>query len=259
MEVEKGTKFKIFIGCPKGKQVEDGSGLGPDTTDKALEEYFSKFGEVVEVIQLKWQKSGNKKGCGYINFSTMEAVEECVKTEKHSIGGREVVASKAKPKEALTKPKEDIRDQRDPVRKRAYDDGYGGDYTARRGAQKRGRRDVDDIDLEANIMRKLFVANFPLTTTEEELCAYFEEFGPIESCNIAKKKSGEARGYCFMVFEKAAGVDAVQLAKPHTMADKVLVTKRTALEEDKQNDNMSSKKSLLDLPTISHSLPALVD
>ena len=79
---------------------------------------------------------------------------------------------------------------------------------------------MDDINLESKIMRKLFVSGFPLGTTEEELKAYFENFGAVESCVIAKHKSGEPKGYCFMVFEKAAGVDEVQLARPHKIEEK---------------------------------------
>ena len=249
------SQFKIFIGCPRGQEVEDGGGLGPETTDQDLEQYFSQFGEVVEVIQLQWQKSGNKKGCGYIQFTTVEPVEECVSRGQHMIGGRVVSASKAKPKGAMEARKDNReRDPRDMGRKRGYDDmgmgygGMGGGARRDRGAQKRGRRDVDDINLEAKIMRKLFITNFALSTTEEEISAYFEEFGAIESCDIAKHRSGESRGYCFLVFEKAVGVDEVQLARPHTMEGREIVTKRAALEEDKQNDNMSCKKIFIGSP-----------
>jgi len=242
MAEDEKTEFKVFIGCPREQPIEEGGGLGSETTDQELEDYFTQFGDVVEVIQLQWQKSGNKKGCGYIKFTNMEAVDECVKMGEHTIGGRAIVSSKAKPREEL-KQRED-RDHRDVNRKR----GNPMERDRERGVQKRPRMDVEDINLEAKIMRKLFIAGFPIGTTEEELTAYFQNFGAVESCVIAKTKTGEAKNYCFMVFEKAAGVDAVQIARPHTIEEKEITTKRSALEEDKQNNNIDCKKIFIGSP-----------
>ena len=77
------------------------------------------------------------------------------------------------------------------------------------------RRDADDFNPEAKIMRKLFVKNLPLLSTESEVRQYFETFGPVESCELATNPKGDSKGFAFLVFEKAAGVDYVQAARPH--------------------------------------------
>ena len=243
-------EFKIFIGCPRGQPIEEGGGLGEETTTEELQAYFSRFGEVVEVIQLRWEKSQNKKGCGYINFSTKEAVDECVKVGEHNIGGRAIVSSKAKARDELrTRDDRDFRDaNRKTALERSLKRGYPDFDRESRFVKRRNRKDLDDIDLEAKIMRKLFVAGFALGTSEEELTAYFQNFGAVESCVIAKGKAGEAKNYAFLVFEKATGVDEVQLARPHCIGDKEVVTKRSALEEDKKNDNVCCKKIFIGSP-----------
>ena len=80
--------------------------------------------------------------------------------------------------------------------------------------QKR-RRDADDYDPEAKIMRKLFVKNIPTEMTEATLREHFEQFGPVETCDIAVGNNGVSKGFAFLVYERAGGVDACQLARPH--------------------------------------------
>jgi RNA recognition motif-containing protein len=87
------------------------------------------------------------------------------------------------------------------------------------------------------------------STTEAEIRDYFEQFGPVESCDIAiHKGTGESKGFCFLVFEKAAGVDETQLARPHKIGEKELVTKRATLMEDKLTDNLTAKKIFIGSP-----------
>jgi len=111
------------------------------------------------------------------------------------------------------------------------------------------RRDADDFDPEAKIMRKLYVRNLPFTASEAEVRMYFEKFGPVEGCDIAMHKgTGESKGFCFLVYEKAAGIDECQLARPHKIGEKELVTKRATLVEDKLTDNLTAKKIFIGSP-----------
>ena len=51
---------------------------------------------------------------------------------------------------------------------------------------------------------KLFVANFPYTTTEESLRDLFEPFGPVVSVKIATdRETGRSRGFGFVEMESA--------------------------------------------------------
>merc|ERR1719483_1759640 len=112
---------------------------------------------------------------------------------------------------------------------------------SREGSRRENRRrDADDFDPEAKIMRKLFVNKIPATSNEAEVRDYFEMFGPVESCDIAKHKGdkgqfkkGESRGFCFIVYEKSLGLEACQAAKPHYFGGSELSTKRATLVEDK--------------------------
>merc|ERR550525_452181 len=97
--------------------------------------------------------------------------------------------------------------------------GYGGGHTSRdnirdqqarrkmymqmshegtRGEKR--RRDADDFDPEAKIMRKLFVKNLPPSATETIVREYFEQFGVVEQCDVATKQDGECKGFGFLVF-----------------------------------------------------------
>ena len=113
-------EYKLFIGCPKGIPVEAGGGIGSETSNEELFAHFSQFGEVIKVIQLK-HPNGTKKGCGYIQFSSLPPVEECSRVENHMIGGRPMVSSKAKNRDELRALQD--KDPRDMGRKRGFDQG----------------------------------------------------------------------------------------------------------------------------------------
>ena len=55
------------------------------------------------------------------------------------------------------------------------------------------RRDADDFDPESKLMRKLFVKNLSPDAKEANLREYFERFGIVESCDIARKPTGECK------------------------------------------------------------------
>jgi len=234
-------EYKLFIGCPKGIPVEAGGGIGSETSNEELFAHFSQFGEVIKVIQLK-HPNGTKKGCGYIQFSSLPPVEECSRVENHMIGGRPMVSSKAKNRDELRALQD--KDPRDMGRKRGFDQGGSWDGSF----QKRMRKDIEHINLEGIIMRKLIVSGLPVGTSADEIREYFNTYGVVESCEVGKTKTGQPRGFCFMVFEKASSVDEIQLARPHYIGGKEVTTKRYVLEDDKINDNVSSKKIFVGSP-----------
>ena len=57
-------------------------------------------------------------------------------------------------------------------------------------------------------MRKLFVGNMNVTSTKESVTEYFEQFGELENVYCPTGK-----GYAFMTFKHASGIDAVQRAR----------------------------------------------
>ena len=49
--------------------------------------------------------------------------------------------------------------------------------------------------------RNLFVKNFPLTTTEEQLIDFFQQFGEIENAKLIKDANGASKGFGFVCFK----------------------------------------------------------
>lgn len=56
---------------------------------------------------------------------------------------------------------------------------------------------------------KVYVGNFPYTVTEEELRAFFGEFGSIQELNLIKdRETGRSRGFAFISYESPAAAEA---------------------------------------------------
>ena len=55
-------------------EKQQGGGIGAETTEEEITEYFSQFGNVLEVMQLYHQRSGEKKGCGFVLFEDKASV-----------------------------------------------------------------------------------------------------------------------------------------------------------------------------------------
>jgi heterogeneous nuclear ribonucleoprotein A1/A3 len=79
---------KIFVG-----------GLSPETSEEALKDHFSKFGEVAEVQVMQDHMSGRSRGFGFVTFiedgSAMAAYEAGT---MHEVGGKQVEVKPATPK-----------------------------------------------------------------------------------------------------------------------------------------------------------------
>ena len=56
------------------------------------------------------------------------------------------------------------------------------------------------------------------------------------------------KGFGFIVFSQSVSVDVVQGARPHTLEEYELLTKRASLVEDKMTDNLSAKKIFIGSP-----------
>ena len=56
------------------------------------------------------------------------------------------------------------------------------------------------------------------------------------------------QGFGFIVFSQSFSVDAVQAARPHSLDECELLTKRASLVEDKMTDNLSAKKIFIGAP-----------
>ena len=82
------THRKLFIG-----------GLNYSTTDETLKEYFSKFGELVDCVVMKFRDTKRSRGFGFVTYSTVEQVDECQSHRPHSIDGTKVETKRATPRD----------------------------------------------------------------------------------------------------------------------------------------------------------------
>ena len=87
-------------------------------------------------------------------------------------------------------------------------------------------------DLEDPAMKKMFVGNLHTSTTVDNLQEYFGKFGDIEKCYAATHQdSGKCKGYGFVTFKTAGGVDRVQEHRPHELHNRTMDTKRAVPKE----------------------------
>jgi len=82
------TSRKLFIG-----------GLNYSTTDEALNEYFSKFGELVDCVVMKFRDTKRSRGFGFVTYATIEQVDECQSNRPHTIDGTKVETKRASPRD----------------------------------------------------------------------------------------------------------------------------------------------------------------
>lgn len=53
------------------------------------------------------------------------------------------------------------------------------------------------------MLKKVYVGNLPLNTTEKEIRKIFATFGPVHSVQImTDRETGRSRGYCFVEMEQ---------------------------------------------------------
>merc|ERR1719233_640719 len=215
---------KIFIGGPEDeKHLGKHTGLNEDIQDEDLNNHFSQYGVVVKIYQFKWD-NGKKRGYGYIEFDDEDSVDKvCL------IGIHEVLGVRLEVKKAVEKNSA----QRSNV------SSYVPKENDNRGA-KRSRK--EQIDPESKVMRKIFIGNLNLSTTEEKLKEYFEQFGSTELVQLPlHMDSGKSRGFAFITYEKASSVDSCQTARPHKLDGSFIETTRATPKHDLGNPEAEAK------------------
>ncbi|MEW5299950.1 MAG: hypothetical protein WDW36_002918 [Sanguina aurantia] len=83
---------------PRSKKIFVG-GLGSETYDEQLTEYFSAFGVVSEAQVMVDHVSGRSRGFGFVTFESEEAVAKVFEAgQMHRVGGKQVEVKSATPK-----------------------------------------------------------------------------------------------------------------------------------------------------------------
>ncbi|THD18587.1 Heterogeneous nuclear ribonucleoprotein A2 [Fasciola hepatica] len=84
---------KLFIG-----------GLTPQTTETMLKDFYSQWGEIVDVVVMKDSASHRSRGFGFITYKEPEMVDTAQANRPHEIDGKTVEAKRAMPREDSQTP-----------------------------------------------------------------------------------------------------------------------------------------------------------
>lgn len=93
-----------------------------------------------------------------------------------------------------------------------------------------------------DVLQKIFVGGIAQTTTNEDLKAYFSEYGEINDCRILLDgNSGKSRGFAFLLFREQRSIDLLLNDGPiHKIVGKEVECK---LFEDKNRKRKKAKTS----------------
>jgi len=83
---------KMFIG-----------GLSWQTTPEGLKEYFSKFGEIAEVMVMKDPTTRRSRGFGFVTFADVKGVDNVLAQGSHDLDGKKIDPKVAFPRRAHPK------------------------------------------------------------------------------------------------------------------------------------------------------------
>lgn len=181
---------KLFIG-----------GLNWSTTDKTLEEFFSKYG-AVEASAIMYDKlTGRSRGFGFITFREEAGADVCMDAFKANSDEFEVDGRKLTPRRAQSK--ESMREH----------------PPSARGT------------------KRLFVGQLPPEAQEPDLRGLFEQFGAVNDVDIIiNKQTNEPRGFAFVQMEEDEAVDrAVQAgqSQPFEVHGKQIEVKRAEARQNR--------------------------
>ncbi|KAL5112333.1 hypothetical protein TcWFU_006509 [Taenia crassiceps] len=93
----------------QGKKLFVG-GINHKTEEKSLRDYFSKYGEIVDVVVMKDSHTGKPRGFGFITFKDASAVDAAQNARPHTLDGKEIDTKRAMPREESS-PEKDITNE----------------------------------------------------------------------------------------------------------------------------------------------------
>lgn len=175
--------------------------LNPMTEEGGLHEHFSQYGDIVDVVVMRYMPGGISRGFGFVTFATCEEATRSLSAGPHCVDGTVIDAKRATPRDQMPPPKQEP------------------------GQFGQGQRNGSSLC-------KLFVGSLDFKTSDASLRAHFEQFGTLTDCIVMKfRDTQRSRGFGFVTYSSAEMVDAAQAARPHTIDGKKVETKRAAPRE----------------------------
>ena len=152
---------KIFVG-----------GLNLETTDESLKNYFSRWGNCVDVVVMRHSDTGKPRGFGFVTYENVESVDAVLNVESHTLDGKKIDPKRAVAREE-TSQSHSIKQEEEKSRENC----------------------------------RVFVGGLAGETTEEDVRRCFTQFcsrtgyGTVENVEIMRnKEDGKCRGFGFVTF-----------------------------------------------------------
>lgn len=194
------------------KQEEDGKmfvgGVSWATTAEKLQQYFSKFGEVIESSIMKDKSTGQSRGFGFVKFKDPASVLTVLNAPRpHVLDSKNIDPKPCTPREIQVQKKE--------------------------------------AEMEHIVKYKIFIGGLTQNMTVDEVRNYFEKFGPTTEVVFALHKGPEVKnkGFGFVTYEKEkSATDAVE-KHFHDIGGKRVEAKRAQPREKMRSVPSTAKKS----------------
>mmetsp|Transcript_39202 Transcript_39202/g.121537 ORF Transcript_39202/g.121537 Transcript_39202/m.121537 type:complete len:424 (+) Transcript_39202:52-1323(+) len=159
---------KIFVG-----------GLMRSTQEEEVQQFFSQFGSITEVLLKKDPSTGASRGFGFITFADEASMQRALANyDSNLIGGKWVDVRRAEAAGAASEGK-----------------GKG-----------KGKQAAPLALPDAADGRKLFLGGLAHTVTEAEVTAHFSQYGAVEEAVVKRDHEGNARGFGFVTFVEPGGM-----------------------------------------------------
>ncbi|PIA16110.1 RNA-binding domain-containing protein [Coemansia reversa NRRL 1564] len=170
---------KLFVG-----------GLSWETDENKLHEYFSKYGNIIQLSILRDATTGRPRGFGFVTFESIDGVNAVLKEPTHVLDGKHIDPKHAIPRES----------QPSQPRQSSYDRPTSDTLNAGAGGGGNNDSFVDPVkEMKGD---KIFVGGLPPSATDADLNSSFIGFGNIvETKLMMDRETGRSRGYGFLQFE----------------------------------------------------------
>lgn len=237
---------KMFVG-----------GLPQSVTQETLNEYFGRYGNIVEAFVLMDDQSGRSRGFGFVTFENAQSLNDVLAARPHYLAGKHVDCKHAVLKSSTSTnaasssraagenekinftTMHPLSQQQQQQQRPSFDDRTmepGGDNTT---------NDDDDLFLtgggksylalsgdkwledcaEAD-ERKIFVGGLP-DVTPAEFAGFFEHFGPVADAMVMfDRKRRRQRGFGFITFATNDGVTNALKYHRHPVKGKLVEVKK---------------------------------
>ena len=186
---------KMFIG-----------GISWKTTPEKMQQYFSKFGEVIESTIMTDKVTGHPRGFGFIKFKSGDSVMSVLQKRPHILDDKQIDPKPCTPKDIQKQKKE---------------------------AEKEHIKKF-----------KIFVGGLTPSMTVDEVKAYFEKFGPTTEVVFALfKNTQQNKGFGFVTFEKESSASKAVQEHFHEIGGKRVEAKKAEPPEKLRSSSQTVKQS----------------